>query len=220
MRKVKILIVDDHPMMRIAINTAISNQPDMMVVGEAGTVAGGKRLLTELNPDMLLLDLYLPDGNGLQLVKFRNEHFLETKVLVITSSRNENDILAVLEAGAEGIIGKDSPPERLQHAVRKVLRGSHYLMDEATRALMQAIQKRESKEERFGGELSSRELQVMNILSRGATNKEIARELVISESTVRTHLQRILQKLELGNRHELTIYALKHFADPSLDDRS
>ena len=206
----RVLIVDDHPLMRMAIRTAISKQHDLALVGEAGTLADGRRLAEELQPDLILLDLYLPDGNGLELVRFCNEHLPDTKILVITSSSNEDEILAVLKAGVEGIIGKDSPPERIQSAIRKVLAGNSYLMNGAANALLREYQKGETHGEAQALSLSARELQVMEFLARGETNAEIAAGLFISESTVRTHLQRILHKLGLKNKNQLIIYAAKH----------
>ena len=218
MIKKNILIVEDYPMMRIAINTAVSNQKDMIVVGEAATVAEGKRILLELKPDLLLLDLFLPDGNGKQLIECRNALCAETKILVITSANKEEDILAVLKAGAEGIIGKNAPSERLQYAIREVLEGKNFLMDAAAKAIINALRKNGHPIDSLRRTLSSRELQVIGCLARGAANKKIARELVISESTVRTHLQHISQKLGLQNKNELIVYAAQHFYGPTLDE--
>lgn len=211
MNENRVLIVDDHPLMRMAIRTAISKQHDLALVGEAGTLADGRRLAEELQPGLILLDLYLPDGNGLELARFCNEHLPDTKILVITSSSNEDEILAVLKAGVKGIIGKDSPPERIQLAIRKVLAGSSYLMNGAANALLREYQKGEPHGEAQALSLSARELQVMEYLARGETNAEIAAGLFISESTVRTHLQRILHKLGLQNKNQLVIYAAEHY---------
>ena len=211
MNENRVLIVDDHPLMRMAIRTAISKQHDLALVGEAGTLADGRRLAEELQPDLILLDLYLPDGNGLELARFCNEHLPDTKILVITSSSNEDEMLAVMKAGVEGIIGKDSPPERIQFAIREVLAGNNYLMNGAANALLREYQKGETHGEAQALSLSARELQVMKFLARGETNAEIAAELFICESTVRTHLQRILHKLGLQNKNQLVIYAAEHY---------
>jgi two-component system, NarL family, nitrate/nitrite response regulator NarL len=211
MNENRVLIVDDHPVMRMAIRIAISKEQDLALVGEAGTLAEGRRLAEELQPVLILLDLYLPDGNGLEFVCFRNEHLPDTKILVLTSSNNEDDILAVLKAGVEGIIGKDSPLERIQFAIRKVLAGNSYLMNGAANALMREYQKGETHREAQAFSLSKRELQVMGHLARGETNAEIAAGLFISESTIRTHIQRILHKIGLQNKNQLIIYAAKHY---------
>lgn len=209
MKPSSILIIDDHPMMRAALKATLHNQPDLKICEEAGTLEEGKRLMEALQPNLLLLDLYLPDGNGKELIAYRNANCPQTKVLVVTSASDEKEILAVLKAGAQGIIGKNAPAERVQFAVREVLGGRSYLMEEAAYALLHAYQQQEQLEEERQS-LSSREQQVMALLARGATNKDIAAELVISESTVRTHLMRISNKLKLENKRELVLYAVKH----------
>jgi DNA-binding NarL/FixJ family response regulator len=212
-----ILVVEDYPLMRIAIKSALSNQDDIMMIGESSTVKEGKRMLLELKPDLLLLDLYLPDGNGIELVEFRNEHLQETRILIITSSSNESEILAVLKAGAEGIIGKDSSPDILRFAIREVLDGKNYLMNSGAVALLRAFQKNERSPETSQRLLSQRKSQVLKLMARGATNKQIAEELVISESTVRSHLQLIMQEIGLHNKRELILYAAKHFSEKPPD---
>jgi DNA-binding NarL/FixJ family response regulator len=186
---------------------------DFHVVGEGSTIARGMSLLLEHKPDLLLLDLYLPDGNGVNLVEFRNEHARDTKILIITSSSNETEILAVLKAGAEGIIGKDSPPDLLRFAIREVLDGRNYLTNCCAQALLHSFKRNEQTSENPQRPLSQRKLQVLKLLAKGATNKQIAEKLVISESTVRSHLQLISQELGLKNKRELLVYAMKHFPE-------
>ena len=212
-----ILVVEDHPLMRIAIKSALSNQDDIRVVGESSTIQEGKRMLLELKPELLLLDLYLPDGNGIELVEFRNEQLQETRILIITSSSNETEILAVLKAGAEGIIGKDSSPDILRFAICEVLDGNNYLMNSGAVALLRAFQKNERPPEISQRLLSQRKSQVLKLMARGATNKQIAEELVISESTVRSHLQLIMQEIGLHNKRELILYAAKYFSEKPPD---
>ena len=214
-----ILIIEDHPLMRIAIKTALVHRADFHVIGEGGTIAEGKSLLLEHKPDLLLLDLYLPDGNGVNLVVFRNEYARDTKILVFTNSSNETEILAVLKAGAEGIMGKDSPPDLLRFAISEVLDGKNYLTNCCTMALLHTFKKNEQTSENPQRTLSQRKLQVLKLLAKGATNRQIANELVISESTVRSHLQLISQELGLKNKRGLIVYATKHFSDKPLDKR-
>jgi two-component system response regulator NreC len=203
--------------MRIAIKTVLVHSDDFHVIGEGSTIAKGMSLLLEHKPDLLLLDLYLPDGNGVNLVAFRNEHSRDTKILVITSSNNETEILAVLKAGAEGIIGKDSPPDLLRFAISEVLDGKNYLTNCCTMALLNSFKRNEQTSENLQRSLSQRKLQVLKLLAKGATNRQIANELVISESTVRSHLQLISQELGLKNKRELIVYAMKHLPEKITD---
>jgi len=215
-----ILIIEDHPLMRIAIKSALVHRDDFHVVGEGSTIADGMSLLLEHKPDLLLLDLYLPDGNGVNLVTFRNEHTRATKTLVITSSSNEAELLAVLKAGAEGIIGKDSPPDLLRFAISEVLDGKNYLTKNCTMALLHSFQKNGRNSENPQRTLSQRKLQVLKLLAKGATNRQIANELVISESTVRSHLQLISQDLGLKNKRELIVYAMKQLPENLTDQQA
>ncbi len=213
MNEFKILLIDDHPMMRAALKAAIQNQTGLQVAGEAGTLGEGRRLIDVLQPDLLLLDLYLPDGNGKELITYRNAHCPRMKVLVVTSASDEEVILAVLKAGVDGMIGKNAPAERVQYAIREVLGGRCYLMEEATQILLRAFQQRPGELKVSQDLLSEREQGVIALLARGASNQDIAAELVISESTVRSHLQRISQKIGTQNKRELVLYFAKHYKE-------
>ena len=205
-----ILIVDDHPMMRTALRIALEDQPDLAVVGEAGSVAQGKLRAVALKPDLILLDLYLPDGNGVELIRFRNDMLPETRILVVTSSNNEKDLIAVMDAGAENYIVKDSSPEQLLQGVRAVLGGVSFLTLGATRILLKKLRQPETETRADGSNLSEREKQILQHLAGGATNAEIANALYITESTVRTHFQRISKKLNLLNHSQLMLYAINN----------
>ena len=131
-----ILIVDDHPMMRTALRIALEDEGDLQVVGEAGSIAGGKQQAVVLKPDLILLDLYMPDGSGLDLIQFRNETMPGTRILVLTSSTNEKDIIAVMNARAESYLVKDASPAHLLRAIRAVLTGATFLTPGATDILL------------------------------------------------------------------------------------
>ena len=139
MNTTTILIVDDHPMMRTALRITLEDQADLRVVGEAGTVAEGRRQAIALKPDLILLDLYLPDGSGLDLIHFRNEQLPGTRILVVTSSNNEKDIVDAVHAGADSYVVKDSPPEHLLLALRTVLAGKNFLTPGATGILLKQL---------------------------------------------------------------------------------
>jgi two-component system, NarL family, nitrate/nitrite response regulator NarL len=206
-----ILIVDDHPMMRTALRIALENQADLKVVGEAGSVAQGKLVAIALKPDLILLDLYLPDGNGVELIHFRNENLTETRILVVTSSSNEKDLIAAMEAGAESYLVKDSSTEQLLQGVMAVLGGMSFLTPGATGILLKKLRQPETEPGVDGSNLSEREKQILHHLARGATNTEIAKALFITESTVRTHFQRISKKLNLLNHSQMMLYAINNF---------
>jgi DNA-binding NarL/FixJ family response regulator len=205
-----ILIVDDHPLMRTALRVTLEDQAGLAVVGEAGTLADGRQKAVALNPDLVLLDLYLPDGSGLELIRYRDDVLPATRILVVTSSNNEKDIMAAIEAGADSYVVKDASPEQLLQAVRAVLAGESFLTPGATGILLKKLNQARPG---AGGEealLSAREKEILHYLAGGASSAEIAAALHITESTLRTHFQHILKKLGLQNRSQAVVYAVKN----------
>ena len=210
MNTTTILIVDDHPMMRTALRIALEDEADLTVVGEAGTVAEGRRQASALKPDLILLDLYLPDGSGLELIHFRNEQMSATRILMMTSSSNEKDIMDAVRAGADSYLVKDSPPEELLLALRTVMAGESFLTPGATGILLKQLRQPPSGSKPEETPLSVREKEILHHLAGGASSTEAAEALRISESTLRTHMQHILKKLALQNRAQAIIYAVKN----------
>ena len=206
-----ILIIDDHPMMRTALRIALEDEPDLAVVGEAGSVAEGRQKALLLKPDLMLVDIHLPDGSGVDLIHFRNGNLPEARILVVTSSENENDIMTAIETGAESYIVKNSSPEQLLQGVRAVLAGRSLISSSATRILLKGLRQPKTETGDDGSKLSGREKQILHQLAGGATNIEIAGVLHITESTLRTHFQRIRKKLSLPNHSQLMLYAIDHF---------
>ncbi len=211
MKIYNILIVDDHPMMRTAIRFVIEDQPGLKVAGEAGSIKEGRQAALAFRPDLILLDLYLPDGSGMDMIRFRNEQLPKVKILVLTSSNNEQDITDAVKAGADGYVVKDSPPEQLILAVRSILAGRAFLTPVATNILLKQLRADGVKPQDNDLQLSDRELEIMKILARGATNSVIAEELKIAESTVRSHFQRIQKKLGFTNHNQTLIYAVQNY---------
>ena len=224
----KILIVDDHPLMRTALRITLEDTGGLDVVGEAGTLQEGRQKALVLKPDLIVLDLYLPDGSGLDLIYFRNEQLPKSRILVLTSSKIEKDIITVMEAGADSYMVKDSLPEQLLQAVQTVLAGESFLTPGATSILLKHLRQpeREADEKQSNAtsavvdegkgrnkgpvDLSERERQILHHLAGGASSVEIAQTLHISDSTLRTHFQHILKKLGLQNRSQAVIYAVKN----------
>ena len=163
METASVLIVDDHPMMRIALRIALDEAPDLQVVGEAGSLAEGKQMALLLKPDLMLLDIYLPDGSGAELIHYRNEHLPEARILVLTSSSSEKDLMAAMEAGAERYMGKDSSPEHLIQGARAVLSGMHFLTPGATGILLKNLRQPGAEPGACDAALSERSI-------RGATH--------------------------------------------------
>jgi DNA-binding NarL/FixJ family response regulator len=207
----KVLIVDDHPLMRTALQITVEESADLKVVGQAGSLLEARQLAEELQPDLLMLDLYLPDGNGLEMIHFRNEHLPTMRILVVTSSKAETDLMAALQAGADSYIMKDSTPEQLLKAVGNVLSGENFLSPGATVILLKQMRQPTAEAKKsFGPALSAREEEILRYLASGASNSDIAATLHISESTLRTHLQHILTKLGLQNRTQAVVYAINN----------
>lgn len=211
MRRFSILVVDDHPMFRMALRLSLEDHPDLLAAGEAGSLSEARERIIETHPDLVLLDLNLPDGSGLELLPFCRELSPPVRCLVLTSSDDTQDISTAVEAGAAGYLLKDSSPDLLLKAVKDVLAGGNYLSARAAGALLNGM--RNSKKESpdpVSALLSPREKEILHYLGEGASNPQIAGALLIAESTLRTHLQHILKKLELNNRSQAVIFAIKN----------
>ena len=192
-KTIKILLADDHPSLRAGLASILNSQPDFQVVAEAGT---GRETIEKLrsNPvDILILDLRMPDGDGVQTIKALAQLNMQVKVLVLTTYDNEEDIFAALEAGARGYLLKDTTKEEIITAVHEVYEGRRYLP--------QAIAARLADRMVRPG-LTPRELDVLRLVSRGRANKEIASAMFISEETVKTHMKSLFQKLGVHDRAE------------------
>ncbi|MCX6055058.1 MAG: response regulator transcription factor [Chloroflexi bacterium] len=210
MREATILIVDDHPLMRTALRISLEDAPGLKVVGEAGTVAEGRQQMLLLNPDLIMLDLYLPDGSGLDLIHSRNNTLPKTRILVVSSSTNEEDIIAAVEAGADSYVFKDVSQDHLIQAVQRVLAGGSFLSPGATGILIRQLRQAMPKVKNESESLSTREKEILHHLAGGVSSTEIAGKMHITESTLRTHVQHILKKLNLQNRSQAIIYAVKN----------
>lgn len=213
MRNTIILIVDDHPMMRKALKLALEDQGGLMIVHEADTVREGIRKAEELQPDLILLDLYLPDGNGVELVRKQQELFPRSRILVVTSSKKESDVIQTIEAGVTSYIVKDAPPEQFMLAVRSVLSGNAFVTPAVTNIVLKHMRDAGTQppDAIEGVPLSERELEIMRLLAHGANNTEIGQKLQISESTVRTHSQRIQKKLGVRSHNHLIVHAVQNY---------
>jgi DNA-binding NarL/FixJ family response regulator len=205
MDRVTVLLADDHPVVRQGLRTFLDLQPDIAIVGEAATGAEAVARAAELRPDIVLLDLVMPDGGGIEAAGAIREASPASKVIVLTSYPDDESVIPALEAGATGYLLKDVEPQELADGVRRVHRGEGLLHPAvASRVIREAIEPRADRDV-----LTARELDVLRLLARGQPNKVIARELGIAERTVKTHVSSILAKLGVTDRTQAALYAVR-----------
>ena len=204
----RILVADDHLVYRIGIRSLLSNEPGMKVVGEASDGPAAIELYRKLQPDVMLLDLRMPHLGGIGVVETIRREFPEARILVVTSYQTEEEIFRVLRAGALGYILKDMGREMLIEAIRSVQAGARWISP----TIQKQFAERSSRET-----LTPREVEVMKLLARGLTNRDIAGVFRISESTVKNHVNSLLAKLEVTDRTEAVTLCLVR-GIVSLDD--
>ncbi len=214
MEAIRVLVVDDHALFRRGIVTVLANQENISVVGEAVNGLETIAKAEELAPDVILMDLNMPQCSGLEATQALQAKAPQVNILVLTVSDNEADLFAAIKFGATGYILKNTEPEELVQAIYHIAQGGVILSPVmATKLLTEfresgagARDKNTTAEE---ANLSPREDEVLRLVSQGATNKEIADSLFISENTVKTHLRNIMDKLHLANRSQAAAYAVK-----------
>jgi NarL family two-component system response regulator LiaR len=206
-REIRVMIADDHPIFRGGLKTLLLNSPGFQFVGEA---VNGKDALEKarvLQPDVILMDLVMPELNGIQATRTILGERPQTRVLVISSLGEDNQILLAIKNGASGYILKISPPEELLQAIRMVAEGRPYFQPEVMSRLMHLLAQESSPNSVEA--LTSRELDVLKLVAKGANNQEIGRDLNIAENTVIKHISSILGKLGLENRTQAALYAIR-----------
>lgn len=191
---IRVVIADDHPIVRAGFEALLSGRPDLEVVGEAGNGREAVDLTVRLGPDLVLMDLRMPEMDGVEAISRIKTARPKTHVLVLTTYDSDSDILRAIEAGATGYLLKDAPREELFRAIPAAARGEPVLAPSVTARLM----KRASGSSR--DTLSGREIEVLELVARGLSNKELARKLHLSEATVKSHLIHIFNKLGVSDR--------------------
>jgi len=205
---IRILVSDDHAIVRKGIRAMLEIVPDIEVVGEA---ANGREAVTEverLQPDVILMDLVMPEMDGIEAIHHIKAHQPEARILVLTTFAGEDKIFPAIKAGALGYHLKDSDPEELVQAIRQVYRGESSLHPIIARKVLQELSS-PSERPPTPDPLTQREVEVLRLVAQGRDNREIAEKLVISEATVRTHVSHILGKLHLASRTQAVLYALR-----------
>lgn len=210
MDKIRLLITDDHPMMREALLTALAEETDMEVVGEASNGIEALKLAQKCRPDVILMDLLMPGMDGMEAIGRLLEANPEAKILVVTSLEDEDKILAAIQSGALGYFPKTAPRAYLLEAIRKIADGIPYLPSGIALKLFKGI--REMKAPSPGRSaidepLTSRQGEILALLGEGRSDQEIARTLHLEEATVRSHVHRIIQRLGVGNRAQAVAHA-------------
>jgi len=208
--QIRLLIVDDHQVVRQGLRTFLELQPDIAVVGEAADGADGVRLAQSLRPDIVLMDLVMPGMDGIEATRRIRAQAEGPQVIALTSFTEDDKVFPALEAGAASYLLKDVSPDALVDAIRAVMRGEARLHPDVQRKLMRQVARpKPAAGVPDADELTARELGVLRCVARGMSNGEIARQLVISEKTVKTHVSNLLGKLHLSDRTQLAVYALK-----------
>ena len=205
---IRIFHADDHPLVREGIRALLATEPDLELVGEADNGADAIRRVQLLQPDVLLLDLKMPQKSGLEVINALKGTSPDTRILVITSFADDDNVFPAIKAGALGYLLKDSSPYDLLHAIRDVYAGNSSLHPIVAHKVLHELSKPPDLPP-TEDPLTEREVDILKLVAQGLSNQEIADELVASERTIRTHVSHILSKLHLANRTQAALYALR-----------
>ena len=208
MRMIKVVFVDDHEMVRIGVSSYLSAQPDIEVIGEADDGKKGVELSLELRPDVILMDLVMKEMDGIEATKLIMEAWPEAKIIIVTSFLDDEKVYPALEAGATSYLLKTSKASEIANAVRSTYHGQSILEPEVTGKMMMKMRQKDVVHPHE--QLTSREMEILMLMTEGKSNQEIADALFIALKTAKTHVSNILSKLEVQDRTQAVIYAFKH----------
>lgn len=203
---IKVLIVDDHEMVRMGLATYLDTESDIEIIGEANNGKVGVERAVELKPDVILMDLVMDEMDGIEATKEVKKQLPDCKVIVLTSFIEQDKVFPVIEAGAFSFLLKTSKAEDIAKAIRAAMDGNPTIEGKVASMMMNRMQKEPSKHE----SLTPRELEVLSLIGKGMSNKEIGEQLFIGIKTVKTHVSNILAKLEVEDRTQAAIYANKN----------
>ena len=204
---IKVLIVDDHAIVRKGIIALLETEKDIQVVGEASDGSQAITMADQLKPDMIIMDLVMPGVNGIDAIRQITTQDQTAKILVLTSFATDDKVFPALKAGALGYLLKDSNPQELLDAIRQVSKGESWLHPSVAKKVLKELTHTSTPSNLE--ELTERETEVLKLVAQGMSNREIADQLVISEATVRTHVSSLLAKLHLASRTQAALFALR-----------
>ena len=211
MTKTRIVLVDDHAIVRLGLTALLNDQPDMEVVGEAGTAAEAIKAVEKLQPDVVLMDIRLPGEGGIEATRQVTAQFPKSKVVILTSFADDELVMRAINAGAVGYVLKQVGTADLLRAIQAAAQGQALLDPSTTARLLSRVREAERKDEHDAFRaLSDREMDVLKYLARGKTNAEIGHLLNLSEKTVGNYIGSMFEKLGMNNRIELAAYAYEH----------
>lgn len=208
MEKITVMLIDDHRVVRQGLRDFLELQGDIEIVGEAASGEEGAQLARDLLPDVVLMDLVMPGIDGVETTRRVKAVSPSSRVIVLTSFADDDKVFPAIKAGAISYLLKDISPEDLAHAIRAAQRNEAVLHPEVAAKLMQEFSAPKSHEAPVE-QLTPREMDVLRLVAKGMSNKEIADKLIISEKTTKTHISNILSKLHLADRTQVAIYALR-----------
>lgn len=215
---IRVMVVDDHPVVRRGIESLLGEEEDIQVVGEAVNGRDALEKVESLKPDVILMDLVMPEMTGIEAIEKITATHPEARILVMTSFAADDKVFPSIKAGALGYLLKDSDPDDLIRMIRQVYRGELSIHPTIARKVIQELN-RPAREPLTPSPITEREVEILQLMAQGMENKEIAAKLVVRDATVRTHVSNILRKLQLANRVQATLYALRTGLT-SLEDES
>ncbi|MEW8971793.1 MAG: response regulator transcription factor [Mesobacillus sp.] len=207
---IRILIADDHHVVRRGLVFFLKTQKDLEIIGEAENGRKAVEMAKELKPDIILMDLAMPEMDGIEATKMIKEKDPSIKIMILTSFSDQDHVIPALEAGASGFQLKDIQPDELVTSIRKMVKGENQLHPKATSHLLANLSTSSNPKKSLLEELTKRELEVLKEIAKGKSNKEIAASLYITEKTVKTHVSNLLAKLELADRTQAALFAVKN----------
>ncbi|MBZ4654240.1 MAG: putative transcriptional regulator, luxr family [Peptococcaceae bacterium] len=210
--KIRVIIVDDHPLVREGLRKVLTLDHEIEVIDEAGDGQGAINLARRLRPDVVLMDINMPGTNGIEATRVIKREFPSTGIIALTIHEEEEYVLELVRAGVSGYVLKDIAPAKLVETIKTVAKGQSVIDPGITNKLfgeLNRLSKRRKEKEEWET-LTDREMDVLQLMSQGCSNKDIARSLTISEKTVKNHITNIFRKLQVEDRTQAVLFAIKH----------